>query len=138
MFKNRETKNSKKGEKEQRRGAVTDDEASFACERVCASDRLLKRMGGLAKVRRKKRAMREKRARISIVRFNPPPGDDDESGEMRMQQQQQQQQQQQREEESFGEDGILFFFLFPKQLFDKKVSIFVLNVLNRNRRRTRA
>ena len=25
--------------------------------------------------------MREKRARISIVRFNPPPGDDDESGE---------------------------------------------------------
>ena len=81
VFKNRETKNSKKGEKEQRRGAVTDDEASFACERVCASDRLLKRMGGLAKVRRKKRAMREKRARISIVRFNPPPGDDDESGE---------------------------------------------------------
>ena len=45
VFKNRETKNSKKGEKEQRRGAVTDDEASFACERVCASDRLLKRMG---------------------------------------------------------------------------------------------
>ena len=81
VFKNRETKNSKKGEKEQRRGAVTDDEASFACERVCASDRLLKRMGGLAKVRRKKRAMREKRTRISIVRFNPPPGDDDESGE---------------------------------------------------------
>ena len=90
VFKNRETKNSKKGEKEQRRGAVTDDEASFACERVCASDRLLKRMGGLAKVRmmriqrekiHKKRAMREKRARIAIVRFNPPPGDDDESGE---------------------------------------------------------
>ncbi len=51
VFKNRETKNSKNGEKEQRRGAVTDDEASFACERVCASDRLLKRMGGLAKVR---------------------------------------------------------------------------------------
>ena len=25
--------------------------------------------------------MREKRARIAIVRFNPPPGDDDESGE---------------------------------------------------------
>jgi hypothetical protein len=49
IFKNKEN-NVKKGEKEQRRGTVTDDEASFACERVCASDRLLKRMGGLAKV----------------------------------------------------------------------------------------
>ena len=49
IFKNKES-NVKKGEKEQRRGTVTDDEASFACERVCASDRLLKRMGGLAKV----------------------------------------------------------------------------------------
>ena len=54
IFKNKENNNNnKKGEKEQRRGTVTDDEASFACERVCASDRLLKRMGGLAKVRRK-------------------------------------------------------------------------------------
>ena len=55
IFKNKEnntnTNNNKKGEKEQRRGTVTDDEASFACERVCASDRLLKRMGGLAKVK---------------------------------------------------------------------------------------
>ena len=52
IFKNKENNNnSKKGEKEQRRGTVTDDEASFACERVCASDRLLKRMGGLAKVK---------------------------------------------------------------------------------------
>lgn len=50
IFKNKEN-NVKKGEKEQRRGTVTDDEASFACERVCASDRLLKRMGGLAKVK---------------------------------------------------------------------------------------
>jgi len=51
IFKNKEnnSNNNKKGEKEQRRGTVTDDEASFACERVCASDRLLKRMGGLAK-----------------------------------------------------------------------------------------
>lgn len=52
IFKNKENNNNnKKGEKEQRRGTVTDDEASFACERVCASDRLLKRMGGLAKVK---------------------------------------------------------------------------------------
>ena len=52
IFKNKENNNTnKKGEKEQRRGTVTDDEASFACERVCASDRLLKRMGGLAKVK---------------------------------------------------------------------------------------
>ena len=55
IFKNKEnntnSNNNKKGEKEQRRGTVTDDEASFACERVCASDRLLKRMGGLAKVK---------------------------------------------------------------------------------------
>ena len=64
VFKNRETKNSKKGEKEQRRGAVTDDEASFACERVCASDRLLKRMGGLAKVRRKTSDERKARANL--------------------------------------------------------------------------
>lgn len=54
IFKNKEnnSNNNKKGEKEQRRGTVTDDEASFACERVCASDRLLKRMGGLAKVKK--------------------------------------------------------------------------------------
>jgi|TARA_B110000483_G_scaffold153012_1_gene181940 hypothetical protein len=56
IFKNKENNNTnnnnKKGEKEQRRGTVTDDEASFACERVCASDRLLKRMGGLAKVKK--------------------------------------------------------------------------------------
>ena len=53
IFKNKENNNNnKKGEKEQRRGTVTDDEASFACERVCASDRLLKRMGGLAKVKK--------------------------------------------------------------------------------------
>ena len=52
IFKNKENNNNnKKAEKEQRRGTVTDDEASFACERVCASDRLLKRMGGLAKVK---------------------------------------------------------------------------------------
>ena len=52
IFKNKENNNNnKKGEKEQRRGTVTDDKASFACERVCASDRLLKRMGGLAKVK---------------------------------------------------------------------------------------
>ena len=53
IFKNKEnnSNNNKKGEKEQRRGTVTDDEASFACERVCASDRLLKRMGGLVKVK---------------------------------------------------------------------------------------
>ena len=52
IFKNKENNNNNtKGEKEQRRGTVTDDEASFACERVCASDRLLKRMGGLAKVK---------------------------------------------------------------------------------------
>ena len=52
ILKNKENNNNnKKGEKEQRRGTVTDDEASFACERVCASDRLLKRMGGLAKVK---------------------------------------------------------------------------------------
>ena len=52
IFKNKDNNNNnKKGEKEQRRGTVTDDEASFACERVCASDRLLKRMGGLAKVK---------------------------------------------------------------------------------------
>ena len=52
IFKNKENNNNnKKGEKEQRRGTVTDDEASFACERVCASDRLLKRMGGVAKVK---------------------------------------------------------------------------------------
>ena len=55
IFKNKENNNNnKKGEKEQRRGTVTDDEASFACERVCASDRLLKRMGGLAKVKNTK------------------------------------------------------------------------------------
>ena len=50
VFKNRETKNS--GEKEQRRGAVTDDEASFACERVCVGS-IVETTQGLAKVRRK-------------------------------------------------------------------------------------
>ena len=34
---------------ETRRGVVDADEASFACERVCASDRLMARLGGLGK-----------------------------------------------------------------------------------------
>jgi hypothetical protein len=34
---------------ETRRGVVDDDEVSFACERVCASDRLMARLGGLGK-----------------------------------------------------------------------------------------
>jgi len=37
---------------EVRRGVVDDNEVSFACERVCASDRLMSKLGGLGKVRR--------------------------------------------------------------------------------------
>ena len=36
-------------QKELRRGVVDENEASFACERVCASDRLMAKLGGLGK-----------------------------------------------------------------------------------------
>lgn len=36
---------------EVRRGVVDENEVSFACERVCASDRLMAKLGGLGKVR---------------------------------------------------------------------------------------
>ncbi len=36
-------------QKELRRGVVDENEVSFACERVCASDRLMAKLGGLGK-----------------------------------------------------------------------------------------
>jgi hypothetical protein len=41
----------RQSKEEVRRGVVDDNEVSFACERVCASDRLMSRLGGLGKVR---------------------------------------------------------------------------------------
>jgi len=43
----------RQSKEEVRRGVVDDNEVSFACERVCASDRLMSRLGGLGKVRRR-------------------------------------------------------------------------------------
>ena len=47
---------------EVRRGVVDENEVSFACERVCASDRLMAKLGGLGKVRASRDTSRDSNA----------------------------------------------------------------------------
>jgi hypothetical protein len=47
--KKKRNKESNKNDGGTRLATVTNDDSSFTCERVCASDRLLKRLGGLSK-----------------------------------------------------------------------------------------